>query len=68
MIFKMVLNSEIYEELNLKTCITTKVLKMAYTYHLHVFKKNHGTPPISLNSWGENKCESAMQGYVMHMT
>jgi hypothetical protein len=24
-------------------------------------------PPISLNLWGANKCESVIQIYVMHM-
>jgi hypothetical protein len=33
-------------------CITTKILKMALICHLHIFKKNHGAPPILLNLLG----------------
>jgi hypothetical protein len=51
----------------LKMCITTKVSKMAKARHMHIFNKNHGTPPISLNLWGANKCESGIQVYMMHM-
>jgi hypothetical protein len=32
-----------------------------------MFNKNHGTPPISLNLWGANKCESVIQVYVIYM-
>jgi hypothetical protein len=67
MILNWVLNSEIYEKLLLKMCISTKVSKVAQTRHLHIFNKNHETPLISLNLWGANKCESVIQVYVMHM-
>jgi hypothetical protein len=32
-----------------------------------MFNKNHGTPPISLNLWGANKCESVIQVYAIYM-
>jgi hypothetical protein len=67
MIFNMVLNSEIYEKLSLKMCITTKVTKMAYTRHLHIFNKKHGTSLYLSILESADKCEGAIQVYVIHM-
>jgi hypothetical protein len=67
MIFSMILNSGIYEKLPLKMWITTKVTKMAYTHHLHIFNKKHGTS-LYLSIWeSADKCEGGIQVYVMHI-
>jgi hypothetical protein len=68
MIFNMVLNSEIYEKLPLKMCITTKVMKMAYTRHLHIFNKKHRTSLYLSILESVDKCEGAIHVYVMNLT
>jgi hypothetical protein len=40
---------------------------MAYTRHLHIFKKKHGTSLYLSILESANKCDSAIQVYVMHM-
>jgi hypothetical protein len=63
----MVLNSELYEKLSLKMCITTKVSKIAYTRHLHILNKKHGTSLYLSILWSANKCERDILVYVMYM-